>query len=316
MVNKLIQKKMDHLIRILEAGEKGYAISALNVNNRGLKALFKSYAQQRARFKAEIFFEMKRLGIQFKSRNSIISALHRGRINVFAALTIGQENKELVVLREILFAEKVALRVYEELLEEDLDPETVEILSRHLSEIRRIVDQIQFMRGREGNRMVLRLFDTDRDFETALKELKDSGMRLEAVIWVNFKDVIEMYKGRTSLVAETIFAGALNGAFFGGLVGILSGISMRMAGIVSVRMLMWQGIWPFLTLSGLITGSLIGATLGFAISIGVVDKDAYLYDQSLKRGKIILMTIVNSLRASEAERIMALVNARARTQTD
>ena len=40
------------------------------------------------------------------------------------------------------------------------------------------------------------------------------------------------------------------------------------------------------------------------------------YAQSLKRGKIILMTIVDTLRASEAGRIMALVNARARAQTE
>jgi len=316
MINKRIQSQMDRLIRILEAGEKGYAISALNINNCGLKALFKSYAQQRARFEAEILFEMNRLGMQSKRRKSIVAALHRGRINIFNALTIGQEHRELVAMREILFGEEAALRAYEKLLEDDLHPDTVEILSRHLSEIRRIVDQIQFMRGRDGNRMILHLFDTDRDFETALRELKNSGLRLEAVIWVNFKDVIELYKGSSSLVSETIFAGAVNGAFFGGLIGTLSGFSMQIAGIASLNMLVLQGIWPFLALTGLVAGSLIGALLGLAISMGVTGKDAYLYAQSLERGKIILMTIVDTLRASEAGRIMALVNTRARAQVE
>lgn len=316
MVNEQIQQKMDRLIRVLEAGENGYAISALNVRNRGLKALFKSYAQQRARFKTELLVEMECLGMEARPRSSIIAALHRGRINIFASLTIGQEHKEQVVLKEILFGEKMALQAYAALSEDDLPPDTMKLISRQQSEIHRIMDQIQFMRGKEGSRMVLRLFDTDRDFETALRELKNAGLRLEAVIWLNFKDVIEFYEGRTSLVSETVFTGAVGGAFYGGLIGGLSGVSMQIADIASLGALTGQGLWPLWTLTGVIVGSLSGAFLGLGFSIGVTDKDAYLYTQSIKSGKIILLTIVDALQASEVGRIMTLVNARAKAQVE
>ncbi len=46
--NRRASKALDYLYRIVEAGEKGYAVAAANVDNRGLKLLFKSYAQQRA----------------------------------------------------------------------------------------------------------------------------------------------------------------------------------------------------------------------------------------------------------------------------
>ena len=312
MVTEHIQHKMDHLIRVLEAGEHGYAISALNVRNRGLKALFKSYAQQRARFKTELLVEMECLGMVAKPRSNIMAALHRGRINIFASLTIGQEHKEQVVLKEILFGEKMALQAYETLLEDDLPPDSVNLLSCQQSEIRRIMEQIQFMRGKEGSRMVLRLFDTDQDFETALRELKDAGLRLEAIIWLNFKDVIEFYEGKTSLVKETVLTGAIGGAFYGGLIGSLSGVSMQMAGIAPLGALAGHGLWPLWMLTGVIVGSLVSAFLGLMFSIGVTDEDAYLYRQSIKSGKIILLTIVDALQASEVGRIMTLVNARAR----
>lgn len=316
MINKRSQRKMDYLLRLLDAGEKGYAISALNLNNRGLKALFKSYAKQRSRFKDELLAEMERFGMGAKPRSSVAAALHRGQINIFTALAIGQEQKEQVVLKEILFGEKIALRSYDRLLSEKLHPDMIHLISRQRLEIHRIVDQLQFMRGKEGNRMVLRLFDTDREFETALKNLIDSGLRLQAVIWMNFNDIIELYEGGASLALETIFAGVVGGALFGSLIGALSGIGMQVAGIASGGMLMWQGIWSFLAFAGLIVGGMVGALLGFVISIGMANDDAYLYDQSLKRGKIILMTIVDTLRAAEAGRIMAAVNARARTHAD
>lgn len=316
MVTEHIQHKMDHLIHVLEAGEYGYAISALNVRNRGLKALFKSYAQQRARFKTELLVEMECLGMVAKPRSIIMAALHRGRINIFASLTIGQEHKEQVVLKEILFGEKMALQAYEALLDDDLPLDTVNLLSRQQSEIRRIMEQIQFMRGKEGSRMVLRLFDTDQDFETALRELKDAGLQLEAIVWLNFKDVIEFYEGKTSLVKETVLTGVIGGGFYGGLIGGLSGVSMQMAGIAPLGALAGHGLWPLWMLTGVIVGSLVSAFLGLVFSIGVTDKDAYLYRQSIRSGKIILLTIVDALQASEVGRIMTLVNARARAQVE
>ena len=51
-----------YLYKYIEAGEKGYAVVASNVRNRALKILYRAYAQQRLKFKEEIFDEIQRLG--------------------------------------------------------------------------------------------------------------------------------------------------------------------------------------------------------------------------------------------------------------
>lgn len=51
-----------YLHKYVEAGEKGYAIVASNVRNGALRILYRAYAQQRLKFKEEIFDETQRLG--------------------------------------------------------------------------------------------------------------------------------------------------------------------------------------------------------------------------------------------------------------
>ena len=114
-----------YLYKIVEAGERGYAVVASNVSNRALKILYKSYAQQRLQFKEEIFAEIQRLGGHTRPRSKFLGIVHRGRIDIFAALTIGNENVEKVVLKEVLLGEMVAVKAYEKTLKKDLPPETV-----------------------------------------------------------------------------------------------------------------------------------------------------------------------------------------------
>ncbi|MEW5829312.1 MAG: DUF2383 domain-containing protein, partial [Chloroflexota bacterium] len=104
------------LYRILEAGEKGYAVSAANVSNRGLKTMLKSYARQRAGFKSEVLMELRRLAGDARVRRSLRGFLHRGRITIFATLTISSDEREKVVLKEVSTGERAALRTYEKIL--------------------------------------------------------------------------------------------------------------------------------------------------------------------------------------------------------
>ena len=108
---------LSNLYKIAEAGERGYAVAAASVKNRGFKVLFKSHAQQRAEYKEALFAEIQRLGGTSSPQSSPLAAIHRGRITIFATMTIGEENIERVVLKEVLLGERVARRTYEKTLE-------------------------------------------------------------------------------------------------------------------------------------------------------------------------------------------------------
>src|SRR5262245_23814735 len=157
------RKALVFLYKIVEAGELGYRVVAFNAKNRALKVLFQTFSQQRQDFKDKIFAEIQRLGGQSRPASSILGMFHRGRIDIFATLTIGDENVEKVLLKEVVLGERVALKAYERTLSQDLPHESHALVERQFQEVRNTVDQIQILRGKNGKRQVLRLYDSRAD---------------------------------------------------------------------------------------------------------------------------------------------------------
>src|SRR6185295_17205413 len=175
------------------------------------------FAGQRAKFKDEIIAEIQRLGGHARLGSSLLGMIHRGRIDIFAALTIGAENVEKVVLKEIMIGEKVAIRTYEKTLKMDLPIETREIVARQFEEVRKVVEQVRLMRGQNRKRMLIRLYDSEADARQALQSLKQAGLSENAfeIENVNHLRAMELYKGRGTTILETIVSGAVGGAIWG-----------------------------------------------------------------------------------------------------
>ena len=308
-------KALSPLSRIVEAGEKGYAVAAANVNHRALKVLFKSYAQQRAKFKSEILAEIKRLGGEFKPRSSIRGIIHRGRIAIVAALTIGAEERENGVLKEVVLGEKVALRTYETTLEKELPNETREIVERQFEDVRRVSERVNLMRGQDGKRLVVRLLDTEKDAETAVRALENVGFPQEMIEQSFLNEATELYQGKGTTVLETVVSGAFGGSLWGSIFGAVAGIAVgQTPGIEPIGTTTIQGTWALIALFGIVIGAFIGAALGFFIGVGISEEDTFLYGQSIKHGQIIVSAVVDEKRASEAGKIMAHVNIESRSQ--
>src|SRR5687767_13836959 len=181
MIASHARKALVYLYKLVEAGERGYAVAASNVSNHALKILYKSQAQQRLQFKEEIFAEIQRLGGHARPGSNFLGLVHRGRIDIFAALTIGAENVEKVVLKELLLGETVAVKAYEKTLKKDLPPEIREMIERQCDELRKVVEQVRLIKEQDGKRLVLRLYDSQTDAEEALESLKSAGFSEKAI---------------------------------------------------------------------------------------------------------------------------------------
>jgi uncharacterized protein (TIGR02284 family) len=294
-----------YLYKIVEAGEKGYAVVASNVSNHALKILYKSYAQQRFQFKEEIFAEIQRLGGHARPRDNFLGLVHRGRIDIFAALMIGAENVEKVVLKEVLLGETVAVKAYEKTLKKDLPFETREILERQFDEVRKVVEQVRLLKGQNGKRLVLRLYDSKSDAEEALQSLKRDGFSEKAIEMESWSHGThsELYKGRGTTILETMISGAIGGGIWGTLAGGLAAI-----GIIQISAINSEKAAPvilLLAILGLITaGAFIGGMIGLFIGWGIASEDSYVYDDSIKHGEILMRTIVETQRAARAGHIM------------
>jgi uncharacterized protein (TIGR02284 family) len=299
------------LYKIVEAGELGYKVVASNARNRALKVLFQTFSQQRHDFKEQLLAEMERLGGQNKPGSSILGMIHRGRIDIFATLTIGDENVEKVLLKEVLLGESVALRAYERTLNQDLPDETRALVERQFREVRKAVDQIQLLRGENGKRQVLRLYDSRADAEQAFQSLKKAGIAEEAIKIEDFQPpVIEPNKGRGTTVLETLISGAVGGGIWGLAAGILAAIGiLQIAALNQKEPALIVLILSFIGL--VVAGGFVGGAIGLFIGWSVASQDNYV-SEALKHGEVLVRALIDESLASKAWRIMNQVALAAR----
>jgi uncharacterized protein (TIGR02284 family) len=302
------RKALVDLYKIVEAGERGYAVVASNVGNRAIKILYKSYAQQRLQFKEEIMAEIQRLGDQARPRGNFLGLVHRGRIDIFAALTIGAENIERMVVKEVLLGETVAVQAYEKTLKKDLPPETREMLERQFGEVRKVVEQVRLLKGQNGKRLILRLYDSETDAEEALQSLKRDGFSEKAIEMESWSHGAhsELYKSRGTTVLETMISGAVGGTIWGLVAGALAAI-----GILQIAVINSEKVAPVILLLAILglmaAGAFIGGMMGLFIGWGIAGEDSYVYDESIKHGEILMRTIVEAPRAARAGHLMEQV---------
>lgn len=306
MSDKQMINLLNGLHRICVAGERGFNAVAENVSNRGLKVLLKMYAQQRHRFAAELQAKIEGAGGTIAESRSILGIIHRGRIDIFATLTIGPLNVEKVVLKEALLGEKAALRAYKNALDGGhLPGEITAVIQRQYEEIQTTHEQIERLIGKPGERLVVSLFNEEHNVTKAAHDLKLAGFPEEAIATLAVSEMTDLYKGKGSTIGETIISGAVGGALWVSLLGAISGLLMVFTpGIGAAGTLSAASIWALVTLGGALVGATLGAILGFWISIAIHEEDSYLYSGSIKDGSKLVMLQTNRRRAPEASQIM------------
>ncbi len=308
-------RSLHYLYQIVEASERGYAVAASSVKNRAIKVLFKSYAAKRARYKQDIFAEMQRLGAKSRPGHSILGAIHRGRVTIFAAMTIGEQNMEKVVFKEVALGERVALYTYKKTLQTALPEETRTLLQRQYEDIRILLDRVQLLRGRNGKQLVLRLYDTVAAADKAIQSLKKSNYASETIKKVPLDPVEMIYSENGIKVTETTLSGAVGGAVWGVVSGLLAAFSIlrdpeTFLNIANAS----PELMALIAFLGLVAaGMFIGGGIGFSIGSSVKDQDKYLYVDGLQHGQMLVEIITETSRATLAWNLLAQVNIEART---
>jgi uncharacterized protein (TIGR02284 family) len=306
---------LNDLSRLCKDSERGFRVAAESVDNRGLKMLFKTYAQQRAQFAAELAQEVERLGGQPRFERgrggSFLAVLHRGWIDIRAAMTIGQQNTENFVLSEALRGENAAVQQYEKSLKNDLPAVITTVVERQYARVKEVRDQVMRMGERARTRLVVRLFDSAEDMERAQAALQTAGFNQEGMKTVAMDEVISVYQDDQtgSATMESGVTGAFMGSIIGGLIGLIAGVSILLTPGNSATMMEGLGTFASLAIVGALAGALFGALIGSLIGRGMKEEDEFLYDDSVRYGRVLLMVQSENKRAAEAAHIMHQVNA-------
>ena len=124
LINQLIETSLD--------GELGYRTAAEHVHNVQLQSVFTDYAKQRALFAHQLQAEVERLGGSAASSGSLTAALHRGWIDVKAALSRG-DGGAIVAACET--GEEAAAAAYQGVLDMDISGQTRSLIERQFRQV-------------------------------------------------------------------------------------------------------------------------------------------------------------------------------------
>lgn len=131
---------LNQLIQTCKDGEEGFHTAAEAVSDPNLRHLFESYSQQRSEFAAELELEVQRMGRDPADEGHISAAVHRGWMDLKAAVT-GQD--EGVIIAECERGEDVAVKAYRQALSASLPPDLKAVIERQLIKIQEAHDQVR-----------------------------------------------------------------------------------------------------------------------------------------------------------------------------
>jgi uncharacterized protein (TIGR02284 family) len=133
------------LIETCKDGEKGFKEAAEGLKSADIKAKFLEYSRERAQMAAELQTEVRSLGGDPDKGGSMSGSVHRGWVNLKAAIT-GRDDHAIV--SEAERGEDVAKEAYESALKATLPASAQTLVQQQAAKVRRVHDAVRDLRDR------------------------------------------------------------------------------------------------------------------------------------------------------------------------
>lgn len=140
---------LNDLIQTCRDGEEGFKTAADGVQDSNLKSLFTQYSQQRANFARVLEEEVVRLGAKPEERGSVSGALHRGWINIKAAVTGKSDD---AIISEAERGEDVAKEAYQKALNQALPVSALSVVQQQATQVLEAHDRVRALEKAAGKR--------------------------------------------------------------------------------------------------------------------------------------------------------------------
>lgn len=143
ITNEKTLSVLKDLIETNKDGQHGFQTAAEDAKDGELARIFTEFSTQRASFIAELQDRVRGLGGDGSNSGSVAASLHRGWINLKAAIS---SNEPHAVLAECERGEDAAVKAYREALDENLDPVTRGVISRQYASVQAAHDRVKQLR--------------------------------------------------------------------------------------------------------------------------------------------------------------------------
>lgn len=140
MANDKTISTLNGLIETCRDGEQGFRTAAEGLKNPQTKSLFIEYSRQREEMARELQDEVSRLGGNPEKAGSMSGSMHRGWMNIKAAIT---GKNDSTIIAEAERGEDVAKEMYENALKASLPPLTQALVQRQSVMVREAHDRVR-----------------------------------------------------------------------------------------------------------------------------------------------------------------------------
>ncbi|MEO6079637.1 MAG: PA2169 family four-helix-bundle protein [Steroidobacteraceae bacterium] len=142
-MDKRIKAVLNELMETSRDGEKGFNKSAEEVTDPQLKSAFLRQGRHCAEAARELAEQLRMMGGDVEDGGSVSGAIHRGWVEVKAAVT-GHDTA--AILAETERGEDYAKKVYKEALEEDLPADLRDLIERQYRGVIANHDEVRDLR--------------------------------------------------------------------------------------------------------------------------------------------------------------------------
>jgi uncharacterized protein (TIGR02284 family) len=143
MADKIV-KLLNELVETSKNGEKGFQAAAEDTKNPQLKSLFQKRAADCSAGAAELQAAVTQLGGKPEDSGTVAGAMHRGWLNLKAAVA---GRTDTAILEECERGEDVAKKHYGDALNEPLPENVRHLVQKQYEGVLRIHDQIRDLRN-------------------------------------------------------------------------------------------------------------------------------------------------------------------------
>jgi len=307
---------LNHLIESCIGSDKILYNAAEQIDNRGIKLLVKSYAQQHAQFTTQLQGIAKQMGDTPPENRSSIAAVGQGLSDVKAAMTVQRQDRQHTVLEEALQSENTTLKAYTAALKTALPERIRDVVTDQAARLRRIQNQLKLLAGETPRRLIVRLYNQPNEAQAVVEQLQHAGFSADEIYATPIEQAARVYtadtqeRGRSK--RQTVTAMGLAGAGVGLVLGVLLGIAQRWLAPSTLGFLPTSGIGVVVMvgLGGAVIGAIFGLIFGLLIGQDQAEDDTYLYTESLKDGDTLVVVFTEPRNKAEAERIVGLKHQR------